>query len=582
MATAFRFEPALRRAVRAAIAESPSLTVDYRRAKRARRPSLWKIFYNSAAVILAGPMMAVGIPLVVIVGIEQHAGADGLFAFGAALSTAISLAGAQFFVSRLRQSKPISVLSHLPVADAGIAHHIWREIAAGSLVVLYPVLLAFGYLAWKNGFGFGGWSLAALLAVIHWLTCLATGTNLAIFQPRFPFKEACGLVAVAGLLYFHAGAPNLVDVTLALYLLVPAGWVNALLGLAFLQQAAQAWWTAAAAILWIALAFLALRRLTQRYVIEELSFPPDAEASASLAPPFSRGMSRIARLWEFLCPWWANNRAEEEWELSDAEAERQVRTGSFLQPVLRPRSHVIERVVDRWLSDRERIVLEVLTGNRSRWSEWWWMSAFGGATVSVMQAAGAMLAPFNMGLASLMVGYVSLLYFWSGPWPGLRTKECAGAFVAWFSVQPVGFDEISTVMLKVGLVRCLFVFLLVLSLAACGVGPPVFNPQLAVLIAVGYAILLVVLQGWVISFHLSIGMRLPDLRLRTLGWHVLPVVFIVGSLFIGLPLVFVGVAQRVPSAELFFAGGIIVLAICSWTYKRTRHRGNVGGRLQAD
>src|SRR5258708_2756017 len=101
-------------------------------------------------------MVVIVIPLTFIVGINAQWGADGVLAVLAVLSTAASLGGAQLFISRLRKAKSISVLSHLPTPDAEIARQVWREPATWSLIVLYLSLLAYGYLAWKNAFEFGG------------------------------------------------------------------------------------------------------------------------------------------------------------------------------------------------------------------------------------------------------------------------------------------------------------------------------------------------------------------------------------------------------------------------------------------
>ena len=577
--TGIQIDRRLQQAVGTAIAASPPLRNEYRRARRARRPSLWKIFYCALLFVTSGPMVFVVLPLIMLAGVHDQWAADEVLAIVAVLSTFASLVGAQFFVLRLRKAKAISVLSHFPARDAEIARQVWREPAAWSLALLYVSVLAFGYLAWKNAFGFGGWSLAAALATLQWLTCLATGTILAVFLPRFPFQAAYFLVLLAAFIYGQLGAPHAADVTIAIYVVLPAGWVNAVLGLAFLQQIAPAWWAAVAAMTWIACLVLALRRLARVYVIRELAFPPDSEACATLAPPFALRESLFARLYDLLFPWFAKIREGEDPQLSDAEAERRIRGGSFLRPTVRPRSKWIERIVDYWLTDRERGILELLTANRARWSTWWWSLAFGGMTAGFLFGAGALPVAGNAGAAAIMVGCLSLFGVWTGPWPGFRTKECAGAFLPYFAVLPIGFDEITRVMLKAGLVRCLTLFVLVVLLAAAGIGALNLNLRTAILGLTVYASLLAVLQGWAICFYLSLGMRFPDLRLKTLGWHVAPILLILGSLFVGVPLVIVGLTQRVPGADYFFASGILILASSSWANWRLLrtmyHRGMV-------
>ncbi|MSR58770.1 MAG: hypothetical protein EXS05_14145 [Planctomycetaceae bacterium] len=560
--TTFKIDRALRRAVRATIAESPQLTLDYQREKRARRLSIWEIFYYSLAVGIGGPLVFVMIPLVLIACVEDGRGADGVLAAAAVVSTAASLACAQLLVMRLRSGKAISVLSHLPARDSQIAGQIRLEPAAWSIVVLYFSVFAYGYLAWKNQFGPGGWSLVAGLAVGQWLTSLATGAILGVFLPRFPFGMTILVAAVVGVIYAQAGAPHIADVLFAQYFVLPAGWMNAVLGLAFLKNIQGAWCGAAVGTACIAGLFVAMRHLALSYTIREVHFPPDTEATATLAPPFHearpgtgiRGFFRSSR--EAMA-------AVDEAQLTPEQAERQILTGAFLEPTVWSRFQWQERIVDRLLTDRERAILELLAANRPRWSESWWTLAFGGAILTLI--SGVLVAPVGkLTLVYFAAVCGSFLLFGGGRWRGFRTQDCAGALIPYFAVLPIGFDEISRLLLKVGLVRAACVFVLVLLFAVCGFRGQIVDPLVAVIVCAAFASLLVILQGWIIIFYLSLGMRFPDVRLRTLAWHAAPIVLIVVSTFIGFPMLVAGFALPAGAGVSFAAAGLLVLALCSW------------------
>ncbi len=578
-ATDFQIEPALRRAFRAAVAASPPARQAWKRAMRARRMSIWKILYYILIVTIVGPLALIAVPLIIMMGIEAHTGADGLLAAVTLLSTVLSIGGAHFFIVRLRKSRPISVLAHLPAADADIPRHVWREPAAWSFCTLYLAALACGYLAWKNQFGLGGWCLAGAVAVAQWLTCLATGTLLAVLVPRFPFQLVYTVLAYTGIIYCEAGAPHFADVITAQYLLFPAGWVNALLGQAFMNQVTGAWWAAIPAIAWIASLAIAQRRLAQVYVIEELQIRPDDEPLPVLSSPFAARPNFFAGFWGYIFPWLAKVPEVDAAELSLGEAERRIRTSAFLQATTWPRPMWMERVVDHWLTDRERAILELLTANRPRWSRTWWMLAFAAAILGIMQAFGNFPGPGNLLMVGVAVAYASVFAVVAGPWPGFRTRDCAGAFIPYFAIQPVNFDEISHVMLKVGIVRSLCLVLLVGGIVVCDSGANNIDPPLAIFLVAGYAGLLLVLQGWVIGFYLSLGMRYPDLRWRTLPWNVLPVLLATASLLVGFPCLVVGFLQPAPGMEFLSLAGFALLVLCSWgawrSVRAMYHRGLV-------
>jgi hypothetical protein len=134
-------------------------------------------------------------------------------------------------------------------------------------------------------------------------------------------------------------------------------------------------------------------------------------------------------------------------------------------------------------------------------------------------------------------------------------------------------------MLKVGVVRSVTLFVLVALLAACGFAAQNVNLPVAILSLAVYAGLLLVAQGWVTCFYLSLGMRFPDLHLATFGWHVAPMLLIVGSLFIGMPLLLVGIMQQMPGEEILLVCGMLVLAGSSWANWRLLrtmyHRGMI-------
>jgi hypothetical protein len=519
---------------------------------------------------MGAPLMLGVMPLIPLSQMYAKLGIDGYVGVVAAVATVVSCGCSLTLQRMLHSSKLLTFASHLPMTDREIARKTWLAAVTWFSAGLYPALLAFGYLAWAETVGPDGWCLALAIALGQWLVIVALGTMLAVYQPRFPCMTVLLLFVIAVPMYFYAGAPRLPVVARIVYAATPAGWLNAVFKWAYLDGMAWGWWVLVPVGLVIATGSAGLGRLAATYTIRELTVRPGSRvlAHSNLWAAATESLDcwlfpgAYQRIDDLL--------GEKGAPLSENLAIRKIRERTFLSAATERRQGMVDRLVRRFLTQREANLLDFMTAEGSEWSYFYGVCT---ATALVFVAMdwiapdwrGKELSRF-MPFVSFML--VTLLHTMGWSWLAFCSPVVAGACVPRYALLPVGFDEVSRLMAKVACIRGPLLLPLVIAPALRrGVQ---FDVTLLVwlLASVGGVCLYVMAQGWCIGVIFGETMRLSDARLKSPKWLAARVVTCgLGVLFVVLTLAEVGAVAIVALVVLLdarvalpYLGGVAVLA----------------------
>ncbi|MBW3542845.1 MAG: hypothetical protein KY476_21490 [Planctomycetes bacterium] len=527
----------LREHIRRTLRSSPVLWATYRREVKARRPHWAMVAAGVLATLVVGPLMLVIYPLFLIHAVTRAVGLDLLLAAAGTLATAGGLGLAAALRNSLQRSQPLSVLSHLPAADAEIARQVWQNIFLRSTAALYVGGLFFGYAAWAGKAGLPGAVLAVTLVFVLWLTLASLGTLAFTARPRWAHSDIAGALGLCVVMVVAGAAifPQVLrpkPVADVLYLLTPGGWIIGVFGRGWLAGNVSAWWALAPTALVIVSLPAARRRLAEQYAVAEFSIRPDSEASARIVGPLAAEVQDVthgdAQIPAHDLPAVSPDAGELDalWTAADstlaaAEAERRVRAANLLTPPDWTRHGWIERVVGRWLTRRERALVELLAGPKLVWSQLF-------ASLGLLVPLIAVIEAFDLGrgivawFAMFTLGPAVL----SGPWPGFLSRNCGGTWLPHYAVFPAMFGEMHHVLLKTCLLRTLIALPVAAALTLYALTGAGARPEVAALLVGGFAAAVPLIQSWVAVAHLSHGFRLPLIGWRTLLLALVPIALV--------------------------------------------------------
>jgi len=205
------------------------------------------------------------------------------------------------------------------------------------------------------------------------------------------------------------------------------------------------------------------------------------------------------------------------------------------------------------LTPREANLLDFMTAESSHWSYFYGVIA---ATVFAFVAMD-WVAPGVLGqdvsrlMPALSVLFVFVLSITGWSWLGFGSPVFGGACVPRYALLPVGFDEVSRVMVKVACIR--LPLLLPLFVApALRRGVQLDADLLTwLLVGVGIVCLCIMAQGWCIGVVFGETMRLADARAKSLRWLAARVITCTLGVYV--------VALTLGSAVLLAVVGLVVL-----------------------
>lgn len=499
-------ETALARRAVSRFRELSAVREQFREERRAQRPSLSKIVLDILAVVTCVPLFLV-CPLFVSLLAFVRLGPDGALVFHSLLSLITAYALTFGIRSRLKRSQLLSVMSHLPVEDRAIASRVLWEWTLVSLVVIYVNLCFYGVIAWNQPPM--GWIEVLLLAVGQWLVWLVTAIILAAWIHERLLKVSFVLLIIALVACCCLDPLHLQAATPFLLQLLPTGWLNELLRLGIMQGQQLAFWLLAPVIAWCLWGRWSKSVLEATYRIHEFTIQTGSPAEAKAPATASLATNPAAESISWPPRPVAQSVEDDEAPRSITELARLVRSREFLNKQDWSKLGWIERLIDRWLTPRERVVIELLTSQQIQWTSYW-LGLLGQVPfcLAVGWAMGGVRDMFWC--MNMFVPVIAL----TGAWPAFRSRSCGGMYLPQIASFPCGFDEIRHVMVKVALVRCLAALAFVLiSCTVVTMGTPSW-PLEGIIMALGCCVLTMIVCVWQIFGLFSLSMAFPQM-----GWR---------------------------------------------------------------
>ena len=335
---------------------------------------------------------------------------------------------------RLYQDASIGSLLLLPIPDEVIFRwqgqtFLWRSLAIGM-----DGVAAFTFLAISAHLPPNGWIVVPLLATAHWAMVLA----LAVASAAHPVRalSACWplipVLFVGGFLLFvdkRFIGPQIagwIDASSHwLTLLLPTGWTATVFDRALVKQEWLAATLAAPMLLILVLGVHSWRRLRQNYSLNVTDSPPDL----------------------------SNREAEDECALpprapsaGPTEVLEAIHAREFLYPAGIESGGLLERIVSRRFTARDKLLTETMSSEVVHWSQRWRKAAW------IM--AGGMLASWlvqklGQGWFGWIDGFTLLVS------AGLSLSTGIRITAALPGLLPTNLGEMTRLKTKIALVRCL-------------------------------------------------------------------------------------------------------------------------------
>lgn len=435
------FERSLKRRVGAEVRSSPALRQEYKHAHRGRRwwnvrvgPHTYRIiFWFVALNFLSRGTMSVEAVLAFI----------WLWALAAAFWWAGRLQSTLYFAPEL------NLFRHLPITDDEIFQVQWQKFVRSALGPILDFTMLYGALAYRLGAGWQSPWIGLLFGGLQGFCNIGLAASLFGFGFR-RWLPLCALLLYAsaiGLLFFGNAMPDQVKwLSGAAYWIPPAGWIHYALGLSISPGAASDWVPCVIAGTVLAVYPIARRRLERGYVLNETVF---AQAFRSTAA----GEAAALRLKDY-----GHQFAQ---PAQDVSASVQAR--AFLDRLDWGKAGLVEGIVSRVLTARERTIAEFLTAANPGWTKSLRLTVVAGSVLLI--AAKVFSLQFVSGIGVITFVVVFLLMGGNQAWRGFGPSAPVGLPPPLYAFYPLGFAELHRTLLKIMLVRYLL-FLPLLAGAA--------------------------------------------------------------------------------------------------------------------
>jgi hypothetical protein len=345
-------------------------------------------------------------------------------------------------------SPNLNVFSYLPISDEEVFKLQWGGFLRRSVWSAVDFTVLFSVLAATVGVGGHSIPTGVALGVVEWIFIVAMAVCLlAVGWSRLLYHAALFFIASTfGLVFFLPNLPRLCGwLSEVAYWVPPTGWLVYAMGISPSKGLARDLWPCLISGVVLAVFPLAYHRLRSRYLLSEERAIRAQRATVSGQGGLSDFPEMAAHFTE-----------------SASEVATGIRRGELQAGLDWRRVPIVERVVWRLLTERERLLVDFLVAGNPRWTAA--LRAF--FIMLTLVLAGCWLFPAvarsSFGLL-FSFGAIYVLMTFAGQWRGFMFPRGAGAQSPFYALYPLGFWDLMRVVLKVNLVRFLFCAPLVLG-----------------------------------------------------------------------------------------------------------------------
>lgn len=474
-----------------AISMSPEMQFRYREECRARRT--WNVLpWISMAYWVFIPTFTLGTLLDLFheyAFLGLHSVVNLLFAFGIVV----------FIRARLVASPPLAVLSHLPVSDQYIAGTASRAPWLASLLAIYANLWFYGIIAWHQPQAIS-WPHVVTFAIGQWLILLATAAVLNAWMSARALGAGMFVLVIA-FVGFTSSPLAIMDLLATwCFRLLPTGWLNQLLSSNLGHQDSLGFWILIPVGIWCGLGLWSWLQSVASYRIEEFLI-------SSGSPPQAVTRARQGVIQNPAADYFELREANVIGSVNNDTPDRsletlaaQVRSREFLVPQDWSKLGWIERFVDRWLTSRERVVVEFLSSEKIEWTQTWLVGTI--QIPLLLCAYWVMQNGLTALLFSLPIPFLVVIY---STYHAFRCRSCGGAYLAQLSLFPVDRDEVVASLMKVAAMRAFAAMCFILLPAAIATMQLPFWPMVSLPLVLGCGVGLLLVQRAAIDFAFGLG-----------------------------------------------------------------------------
>jgi hypothetical protein len=405
--------------------------------------------------------------------------------------------------TNLYRSSILGIFVTLPIQDEEIFLFLWQKWFLSSFWIFYVSLIAYGYLGLVRDHSWQLIPIVVWAGMLQWLTVAALAMFLARYLPRPKLFGQLGVALDAMIIVTAFLPPEYVRRCSKFLMVVPAGWVT------YDFQGSFQNYPKALALLLLAAALVAASIVVAvsrfRSVYSTGKTTTSLRSTTDVSEDFLELVDKQA-LRERL----ASNEA---WGAVRATAS--IATGQFLAAPEWAGQGWIEHLAGKLLRPGERDLAEFMLGGKpGRWTDRWRIAG----VVSAAGIVATLLVPIVPGgfwpfipviIASLIAAPVL-----GGARPGFGSRFCAGYWIPIHSTFPLGYREISRVVLKTNALR-LAAWLPLLVGYAIALGWRLTNDACAgVVLATKVFALVVALQPAILLVRFSKGTRDKNVGLK--------------------------------------------------------------------
>lgn len=364
---------------------------------------------------------------------------------------------------------PFGIIYLFPISAGEFTKTCIRHAVLSSLWTYFytiPVLLTLIPVA---SWGFSSFLTILLVSTLQWIVSFSLILVFTAFLPSLPYRFLwIWLMIGAGIIWMQKDQfpKSFLDHLSLLLPILPTGWPN------ILFQGAVFHGNFTGSLLIIPIAALvpgfwfSMRRVLTGMSSLDADLPmTEKESDAPEARDESRRSAEVI-------PGLADARRKEDWFSPEQAAAitKKIQTGGFLQDMDWARNDLFGRIIQRFLAANQMPLARFLLSHSPQWTRQWWyavgaLAIFG--TLMAFMNPGSSITGTGIPLIILSVGLSLALGtpLLGGSWTGFVLCPSIGPAPAGYALFPIGFGEMTKLMLRINSIRLILGFPIVFALA---------------------------------------------------------------------------------------------------------------------